>query len=249
MGSTGMSGFSNTSNRSWLRTDRGVETYALQGPDSPRLPHQLAELDYRAQTAPHLLRRVPSEPMKPAQRWWLREVTHDKSLSQGLYEVTTGLVSLYPMPDSRSASLGVLRAGTRFAGTPRIVNGAVWIKVKTKGVSPPLFSNRADILTATCDMSQPVHRLFASSGVPPLAGNEEMEQSDEIWLEHNIQYVVRVRDFGKEKGHNLFHLTANPLNTRGFMRKRLRPKLGSLARTASSPTLGTTLAPDQAEEN
>eukprot|EP00440_Ansanella_granifera_P001348 gb/GFBE01001452.1/.p1 GENE.gb/GFBE01001452.1/~~gb/GFBE01001452.1/.p1 ORF type:complete len:252 (+),score=34.92 gb/GFBE01001452.1/:1-756(+) len=206
--------------RSWLRVDRGVETYALQGPDSPRLPHQISEINYRAENAPHLLRRVPSEPLKPVQRWWLREVTHDKSMGKGVYEVTTGMVSLYPAPDSRSPCLGAIRAGTRFMGRPRVVNGAVWIKIQTKGVSPPMFSHRSEILTASCDMAQPVHRLFADSGLPPLSAGEDLDLSEDIWVEHNIQYIIRVRDMSSEKGKAFYHLTANPVKTAGFQKRR-----------------------------
>eukprot|EP00439_Symbiodinium_sp_Y106_P008095 s666_g1.t1 len=130
--------------RSWLRKDRGLEkqlvppssdctapspvvsdggvdTYALQGPDVLRLPHQLADLAARP---PRKLLRTASDVSEPmaqpdaallvlhtelrnlvelGKRWWLREVTNDKLLGKGLYEVVSGLVlfassGLDPLP-------------------------------------------------------------------------------------------------------------------------------------------------------
>eukprot|EP00930_Biecheleria_cincta_P010569 TRINITY_DN112767_c0_g1_i1.p1 TRINITY_DN112767_c0_g1~~TRINITY_DN112767_c0_g1_i1.p1 ORF type:complete len:229 (+),score=26.18 TRINITY_DN112767_c0_g1_i1:28-714(+) len=196
--------------RSWLRVDRGLETYSLQGPDSPRLPHQQSEYSFRLSTAPHggmhLLRRIPRESVKPLQRWWLR----DLSMSSGVYEVLTGLVSLYSTPDARAPCLGAIRAGTRFHGTPFMVQNRTWIKVKTTGVSPPMFTNRSDVSLSTSDLA--VHRLYAAACTPPLAAMDDLEQSEEIWVEHNIAYIQRIRDLKKEKGIQGYHMTASPEN-------------------------------------
>ncbi|CAK9010024.1 unnamed protein product [Durusdinium trenchii] len=185
--------------RSWLREDRGLQTHALQAPDNPRLP------------IASQLRPPTSEPV---QRWWLRDLTRDKSLFKGLFEAMTGHVPLWAEPNSRSQCFGLMRAGTRFMAKPKVVQGSVWLKVQTRGVSPPLFSNRSEVLFATCDES-PHHRHFATSGPPVLPITQDFADVSEMWIEYNMQYVKRIRDLGREQGRTSYSIISKPRSREG----------------------------------
>eukprot|EP00747_Dinoflagellata_sp_TGD_P207874 gnl/TRDRNA2_/TRDRNA2_81400_c0_seq2.p1 gnl/TRDRNA2_/TRDRNA2_81400_c0~~gnl/TRDRNA2_/TRDRNA2_81400_c0_seq2.p1 ORF type:complete len:248 (-),score=29.67 gnl/TRDRNA2_/TRDRNA2_81400_c0_seq2:71-715(-) len=151
---------------------------------------------------------------EPTQRWWLREVTGDKSWSKGLYEVQSGLVHIHTKPVARSPSLGVMQAGTRFLGIPKLVGESVWIKLITKGVSPPLFSlanaSLRDTMQPSCaaiSADEVLHRFYDSSGKKPLAhplSEDEVIVTDPIWVEDNKQYITRLRDIGREKGRRSY---------------------------------------------
>ncbi|CAE7938105.1 unnamed protein product, partial [Symbiodinium sp. KB8] len=119
--------------------------------------------------------------------WWLREVTSDKSLGKGLYEVVSGLVSLHPEPRKRSKALGLLRAGTRFMARPVTWHGTVWLQIQTQGVCPPLFSKLSEAIPANSG-DAPGHRLFASSGLDPLPATQDLADAEEIWVEQNLQW-------------------------------------------------------------
>merc|ERR1719221_1027414 len=55
----------------------------------------------------------------------------------------TGLVQMHDAPSAASPILGALKGGTRFYGTPELINGGVWLKLETRvGVSPPIFGGK-----------------------------------------------------------------------------------------------------------
>jgi len=51
---------------------------------------------------------------------------------KGVYEVTSGLVTLYVQPSKQSATLGILRGGVRFFGTPYQIGTTQWLQVSVK---------------------------------------------------------------------------------------------------------------------
>eukprot|EP00928_Gymnodinium_smaydae_P069795 TRINITY_DN5351_c0_g1_i1.p1 TRINITY_DN5351_c0_g1~~TRINITY_DN5351_c0_g1_i1.p1 ORF type:complete len:347 (-),score=60.33 TRINITY_DN5351_c0_g1_i1:147-1187(-) len=59
---------------------------------------------------------------------------------RAVYEVTSGLVALRPEPDTECPSVGSLRGGVRFLGTPEKLGAQTWLKVQLDDVCPPLFS-------------------------------------------------------------------------------------------------------------
>lgn len=211
-GTTGSESPTNGSrgNRGWLRADRGLETYALKAPDSPKLAGLPRSPSSAGGARSRKLQRSDST---PAQRWWLREVAHGKSWCEGIYEIQTGMVQVHEQPSSFSPCLGALRAGTRFQGTPYSVSNCVWLRLRTEGRGVPkaLFaigtenreqpmeaespSTRGARLLRTASDHGDMHRnLEHRDSVellgPPLAGEAEKE----LWVQENLQYMKRVRD-------------------------------------------------------
>lgn len=146
----------------------------------------------------------------PHARWWLPESDGWQSAARGVFEVFTGLAVLRAEPTPRFMGIGALQSGTRFYGTPHLVNGSTWLKIHTKGVSPPLLSEETlqGALDTTLDpsiaMDELGHRLHRQSGRAPLMYSPELTQADTLWVEYNKQYIRRLRDVRREKGHPSF---------------------------------------------
>lgn len=62
------------------------------------------------------------------------------TLGKGIYEVTSGHVTLRAEPHLHCPSLGCIRGGVRLLATPHKIGNKSWLKVQTENVTPPFFS-------------------------------------------------------------------------------------------------------------
>mmetsp|Transcript_46123 Transcript_46123/g.128270 ORF Transcript_46123/g.128270 Transcript_46123/m.128270 type:complete len:279 (+) Transcript_46123:34-870(+) len=169
--------------------------------------------------------RTKSDLQPIASRWWLRDVKQDMSWGEGLYEVVSGLVPLHGTPDRHSPRLGALRAGTRFRAVPHLVGNASWLSIVTEGTNALLFSldagghatsksnastRRRQSTGLTPAENDRFNSLYLSGRVDPLSPGSMTspqdpldvlrEASTDLWVENNLQYIIRRRDIDREKG-------------------------------------------------
>jgi len=76
----------------------------------------------------------------PPGRWWHDDTKGGQSGSEGLFEVVSGVIPIRANATTDAVTLGILRAGMRFCGTPDHRGKSTWIKLRSHGVLPPVFA-------------------------------------------------------------------------------------------------------------
>lgn len=202
-------------------------------PGSPSIRRVLS----RSQSWSHIGGRATdhaaSKQIARVSRWWLHEVTHDKSGGEGLYEIFTGLVGAHTTPDRTTPRVAVVRAGTRFRAKPFDIKGCTWLRIVKVGTPAPLLSSAASTIravaeTGVADPTSPGGRgkrdslllFYAQSGVEPLSPGSDALHTEacsdilcevsDFWIEDNKQYVRRIRDLDKEKGRRTYSVLSRP---------------------------------------
>jgi len=241
----------------WLRLPPDV-SYALSGIDSPRastaksskrLPSLSGGFSRAGSSASGPSRCGSAGQLVPqtAARWWLREVTDDKTLGCGLYEVQTGLVRVHTAPSSQSEEVALMRAGTRFLGDPEWIGESVWLRVQTEDVPPPLFAGRPrgeDVREAgNADVSQ----FYARSGdsLSPLvsAGSPGLVSTlPSLWVEDNKQFITRIRNIDAERGCRYYSSIPMRTKVKAMKSKRVNAVGATYGAAVAVPVMASTFS-------
>lgn len=210
--------------------------------------------------------RMPGNASPPPResRWWLSEVSGDKKVCQGVFEVFTGLVPMYNRPSLDADLLGNLRAGTMFKADTHPVGKSLWLKLVTEGVAPPLFSLERDGedgaesqplssgAASSTSAGHPVvvepveprpisERLYKQATRGAMHVTPELETADQIWIEFNQQYISRRRDTSRQKAHLEYGTCSCPTNLEGLRRSRRKARQSAAAAPGSqAPPLNRT---------
>lgn len=232
----------------------------------PGSPSRFAETLPASSSAPSLRASSPEKtkrrtgPPPPlgtgTSRWWLSEVTGDRKVCQGLFEVRSGLVPMYDRPSKDGELLGNLRGGTMFKADTKVLGKVMWLKLITEGVPPPLFSLERDGIedhgeppfspssvtsfpgadAEPADTLGTFERLYKRSTRGAMHAKNELDPSTTIWVEFNQQYIVRKRDLTRQKQSMVYGICSCPTSFDGLRRGR---RSGEGTGTMSSSMYGS----------
>lgn len=147
---------------------------------------------------------------------------------RALYEVGTGLVAVRDGPNRANDSVGILRGGHRFYGTPFLVGDQTWVKLESDGVPPPIFSpsnhrSRTDGNGQLKQYNMSLSPMYYSHPSSTVNCKTDDNIEDEVWVLGDGQHVNRIRLGRGQTQRPKGSVWPSPFRTKA--RPRLRPSI------------------------